>query len=122
MNYLKKLGKGLLISISTIFILTFIFTLFNYFNIINTSVLNVFKIIIPLFSLALGGFFIGKNTSKNGWLEGIKLGIIIVLFILIGNLIIMKNLNMKDFVFYALLIICSILGSMFGINKKKEEN
>jgi putative membrane protein (TIGR04086 family) len=82
--------------------------------------MSIAKVIIPLFSLALGGFIMGKNANKNGWLEGAKIGLIIILLIAIGNLIFNQGINTKDFIFYALLLISAIFGSMFGINMKKE--
>ncbi len=120
MKYLKKILKSFLFTISSVIILTFLFTLLNYFDIIGSKIMNIAKVIIPLFSLALGGFVIGKNANKNGWLEGIKIGIIIIVLISIGNLIFGQNINGKDFIFYALLLISAIFGSMFGINMKKE--
>lgn len=120
MKYLKKLGISLLFIIASLLILTFLFTTLNYFNIINSKIMNIAKIVIPLFSLALGGFILGKNANKNGWLEGLKIGLIIITLIAIGNLIFIKNINAKDTIFYLLLLISSIFGSMFGINMKKE--
>lgn len=117
MKYLKKLLKGFLFTIVSFLLLTFIFTTLNYFNIINIKVMEICKIIIPLFSLALGGYIMGKGSEKNGWLEGLKIGLIIVLLIVIGNLIFSK-LILKDFIFYILLLMGSMLGGMFGINRK----
>ncbi len=122
MNYLKKIIISLLFTFSSIFILTFLFTMFNYFDIIGNKTMNISKIIIPLFSVAIGGFIIGKNSLKNGWLEGIKLGLIVIIVIIIGNLILKQSLNIKDLIFYLLLLISGIFGSMFGINTKDEEN
>lgn len=121
MKYPKNILKSLLFTIGSIAVLTFLFTTLNYFNIINNKVMNIAKIIIPLFSLALGGFIIGKNSLKNGWLEGLKVGLIVILLILIGNLIFMQKITSKDFVFYLILLVSSIFGSMFGINHKAEE-
>lgn len=118
MKYLKKLLKGFLFTIISFLILTFIFTTLNYFNIINTKVMEICKIIIPLFSLALGGYIMGKGSEKNGWLEGLKIGSIITFLILIGNLILGPKLILKDFIFYILLLMGSMLGGMFGINRK----
>lgn len=122
MSYLKKIIVSLLFTFLSIFILTFLFTILNYFDIIGNKVMNISKIIIPLFSLAIGGFIIGKNTLKNGWLEGTKLGLLVIILIIILNIIIKESLNLKDLVFYLLLLISGIFGSMFGINIKKEEN
>jgi len=119
MKYLKKLLKGFLFTIISFLILTFIFTMLNYFNLISGKIMTISKIIIPLFSLALGGYIMGKGSEKNGWIEGLKLDLIMVLLILIGNLIFGPSLIIKDFIFYTLLIISSMLGGMFGINRKK---
>lgn len=118
MKYLKKLLKGFLFTIICFLLLTFICTVLNYFSIINVKVMEVFKIIIPLFSFALGGYIMGKGSEKNGWLEGLKIGLILILLIVIGNLIFSPKLILKDFIFYILLLMSSVLGGMFGINRK----
>ena len=41
MNYLKKVGIGLLYTIIPILVLTFIVTLLHYFGIINKGVLTI---------------------------------------------------------------------------------
>ena len=122
MKYLKKAFISLLFVLISIFTLTLIFTTLNYFDVIGNKIMNISKIIIPLFAVAIGGFIIGRNSLKNGWLEGLKLGLIIILLISIISLILKQNINLKDLVFYLLLIISSIIGSMFGINIKKENN
>lgn len=118
MKYLKKILKSFLYGISSIIILTFIITTLNYFDIINGKLLSISKIIIPLLSLGLSGYIIGKNTNKNGWLEGLKIGLIITLLIMIYNLI-FDTLTQKDVIFYLILIVSSIFGSILGINKKE---
>ena len=122
MKYLKRAFISLLFVLISIFTLTLIFTTLNYFDVIGNKIMNISKIIIPLFSVAIGGFIIGRNSLKNGWLEGLKLGLIIILLISIISLILKQNINLKDLVFDFLLIISSIIGSMFGINIKKENN
>lgn len=119
MKYLKKILKAFLFTALIILILTFIFTFLNYFNIINSKIMIISKIIIPLFSLVLGGYLMGKGTEKNGWLEGLKLGLIITALTFIGNLIFSPKLILKDLIFYTLLLISSMFGGMIGINRKK---
>ena len=120
MTWIKKVFKCYIYIIGSILFLTIISTLLNYFDILNSKILSIINFIIPIFSLALGGFIIGKNSLKNGWLEGIKIGIIFALIILLFNIIIVHNINIKDIVFYGLLIISSIMGSMIGINQKEK--
>ena len=122
MKYLKLILKSILYGLGSFILLTFLFTILNYFNIINNNIMNIIKIIIPLFALALSGFIVGKNALKNGWLEGIKIGMIIITLIILINLIFIRDINSRNFVFYLLLLLSSTLGSMFGINKKKENS
>jgi putative membrane protein (TIGR04086 family) len=118
MKYLKKISKSLLFTITIFVILSLIITLLNYFNIINYNLLAICKIIIPMLSLAIGGFIIGKNSLKNGWLEGLKFSLIIILIITI-IIICIGEFTFKKLIYFILLIGSGILGSMIGINKQK---
>ena len=120
MKYLKKLGFSFLYIIGTILISTFIITLLNYFNIISDKVISIFKILIPILSLFIGGFYIGKRSNNKGYLEGLKLGLIFSIFLLIFNFLAFSNsFKLKYLLFYIIIITSSILGSMIGINRKK---
>lgn len=119
MKYFKRILTSFLFAVGSILVLTFLITTLNYFDIIGGKFMSVSKVIIPLFSLALGGFILGKGANKNGWIEGLKLGLIIIILIALGNLIFSQSIIAKDFIFYALLLISCIFGSMFGINMKK---
>lgn len=122
MKYLKKLGMSFIYIIGTLLILTLITTTFSYFNIFNDKVTSIIKIIIPIISMFIGGFYIGKNSNKKGFLEGLKLGLIFSLFLIIFNyLALFNSFEFKHLLFYIILIISSIFGSMIGIMKKNEK-
>lgn len=81
----------------------------------------LFKIFIPIISLLVGGIILGKKSNKKGWLEGLKLGLIFSVFLVLFNYLGLKNnFQLKHLLFYSILIISSMVGSMIGINKKKE--
>lgn len=123
MNYLKVLGKCLLYMISILLISTIIITLLNYFNVFGSNLVTIFKIIIALISIFVGGFIVGKNSKEKGWLEGLKFGFIIIAILFFINWIFLKQeWNIKNLIYYLILIVSSIFGSMIGINKKNEEN
>lgn len=120
MKYLKKLGFSFLYIIGTLLISTFIITFLNYFNIISDKVISIFKILIPIISLFIGGFYIGKRSNNKGYLEGLKLGSLFSIFLLIFNFLALSNsFKLKYLLFYIIIITSSILGSMIGINRKK---
>lgn len=120
MKYLKNLGMSFLYIIIPILILTFLITILSYFNIINDKIVSIFKILIPIISVLIGSIYMGKHSKKKGFLEGLKLGIIFSLFLVILNILVFNNFfKLKYLLFYIIIIITSILGSMIGINRKK---
>lgn len=122
MNYLKKIGKGYIYTFSILIILTFIFSCLYYINFIGNKVLTVIKIIIPIISLFIGAKIVGKQSTKKGWLEGIKYGAIFILFLLLFNYLALRNnLEVKSIIYYLILLASSIFGGMLGINVDKEK-
>ena len=123
MNFIKNVSISILYIVLCLLILTFILTLFSYFNIISDKVVSIFKIIIPIISLFIGGFFIGKKSIRKGWLEGLKLSLIfLVVLVIFEYLALDQSFDIKNILYYLILSISSIFGSMIVISKKKIEN
>lgn len=123
MDYLKKLGISFIYILSFILGLTFIFTLLNYIGLLNNTAINITKIIIPILSMFIGGFVIGKKTGKKGWLEGLKLSLIFLVILTLFNYLGLKsNLSLKVGIYYIILVISTMFGSIIGVNKYKPEN
>ena len=119
MNYVKNIGISFGFILGSLFGLTLFFTFLNYINLIGMKTLSIIEIIIPLFSLFLGGFYIGKKSQKKGWLEGLKLsGVFLIILILFQYLGLHIQFIVKTILFYILIIVSCIFGSMLGINKK----
>lgn len=117
MKSLKKTLKSITTIIIIFIILATLTTIFNYFSILNYKTINIIKIIIPITSIFIGGYQAGKNSEKKGWLEGIKISLIISTIIIIITLIL--NKFKIEYLLYITILICSCtLGSMIGINKK----
>ena len=119
MGYVKKIGISLLYVIIPTLIVLLVLTILNYFGIINYSILNILKYITFFISIFIGAFKLGKNIKVKGWLEGLKLGILIITIFLLFNFFIFKTPFMiKSIVYYGLILGTSILGSVLGINKR----
>jgi len=122
MEYLKKLGISFIYISSILLLSTFLLTILNYFNIIGSGIVSVFKIIIPLVSLFVGGFIIGKKSKNKGWIEGLKLGIILTIIISLFNYLgLNMSFNFKNIIYFLILILITIFGSIIGINKKEKQ-
>ena len=120
MKYLKNIIFSLGITIAILFIFTFLLTTLSYFNITNDSITTVFKMIIPIISVLTSSIYLGINSTKKGWLEGLKLGLIITVLLFLVNILgLNKNIKINQILFYGILIFSSIVGSMIGISRKK---
>ena len=119
MNYLKTLSKSLIlffiISISSLIIIS----IFNYFNIINTNITNLLLFISMIISIIIGSFKLGNTSSNKGLIEGLKFGLIISIISIVISLLLKYSYKPINFIYYLILTISSIFGSILGKNKKK---
>ena len=115
-KHLKFFGFNIL----SIIILTFILTIFNYFDLISNNIIDVFKLIIILLSIFINSYILGKNCKNKGYLEGLKFGLIFIFFLLMYNLLFIKVFSIKTLIYYILILITSIVASTIGINRKKD--
>jgi putative membrane protein (TIGR04086 family) len=114
-KYLKIIGYIL----ASLLILTLIMTILNYFNIISSNTMNYFKLIVIILATFLGGIAIGKQSTKRGWLEGLKLGgILIFILFLFAYLGLDKGVKLRNFIYYLIILQATVLGGMIGINRK----
>ena len=122
MKYIKNIGISILYIIGSILLLTFIMTILSYFNIIGDKFTSFFKIMVPVISLFIGGIKLGEKSNKKGWLEGLKLGLIFIILLIIFEFLALDNsFKVKNIIFYIIIIISSIFGSMVGISIKKTD-
>lgn len=118
-NYLIHLAYAFI----SILVLILIVTVFNYFNLMCSGVTSAIKFIVPVGSLFVTSLLLGKKTKKRGILEGLKFGCIFIFIILVlNNLILMNSFEVKILIYYVILLVSAMLGSMIGINLKKSDN
>lgn len=119
MKYLKNIGLTFLIMLGIILISSLILTTLNYFDFFSKGTLSISKIIVIVITYFIGGLLIGKKSSKKGWLEGLKFGLIVSTILIIFNILgLQQKFDLKLVFYYIILITSTILGSMIGINKK----
>ncbi len=114
---LKNYGYSFLIVISSLLIINLFLTIFSYFNLFSTKVIDIMGFVLMLVSLFISSYILGTKSKKNGYLEGLKFGgIIVLIFILL--VILLDKFLLRSLIYYVILILTSIFGSMLGINKK----
>lgn len=118
MKNIKKISNCFLFHSITVIIIYSFLTLLYYFNIIDLSLFSILKLLTIMISFLIIGFILGKESIKKGYLQGIRYSIVWISF-LFAITIILHKFQFKTFIFYFIIFFCSILGSVFGINKKK---
>lgn len=119
---LKKIGIALGISLATLLLTTLFISTLYYFNILGNKVFTVIELIVPLLSFLIGGIIVGRNSKSKGWLEGLKLGLILsILFLLISFLGFEIKFEIGNIIYYLIIVIITTFGSMIGINYQKKD-
>ena len=119
MKYLKSLG----LFIGSFLTLNIIITILNYFELLNSNIMSILKIIVIIISTILSGLYLGLRSNKKGYLEGLKLGgIIIVLLVIITIILKPITFNKFTWLYYLIILVLEVLGATIGINKKKSKN
>ena len=119
MKYLKSFGFALTVFL----ILNLIITIFSYFDLFKDNVINIFKIITFIITFISSGIYIGLNSKKKAYLEGLKLSLIFIVVSLLLILVLPNiEFSFKLILYYVFIIILNMLGASLGINKKKTKN
>ena len=119
MQYVKQFFKAFGLVLMIILISTIVITILDYFNLFSESLTNIFLFVITLISIIIGSYKLGKKSSKKGIIEGLKLGIVISVSFMLMGLITGNNFQISNTIYYVILIISSILGSIVGKNRKQ---
>lgn len=116
MNNLKKYAKPVGILAGSLFIYILMLSVLHYFGIAKLRTIGNINFVVMAIIMFLGGVFLGKKTSKKGYLEGLKLGGFLVVIMLIINLVAFRHFDLYVVLYYLVLIASSVIGSMIGIN------
>ncbi len=121
MTYLKKYGLRLLYTIISILLCLLFVTTLYYFDLINNNTYKVLKIIIILLNIFISSFILGKKAENKGYLEGLKLAIIVIPVFFILAILTKEALKLKILLYYFIITLTSTFGGMVGISKQKKE-
>ena len=103
------------------FIILLSFTLTTINLIFNFSP-NIIKLIILLSMITYSfiiGFKKGLKADNKGYIIGLKTGLINILILFILSLLTLTiNISLKKLIYYLIILISTIFGSIIGINKK----
>ena len=115
---MKKIKRYLtLIGIFAIFNL--IISLIYLFTNISYNIISTILLIFYLICFATLGYFIAKNSNKKGIIIGLIVGIVTILVLFSLSLLFNNPISIKIILYYLLVVLCVILGSILAKNTKK---
>ena len=118
MDYIKSLAKSFIITIISIIIASLLLTCLYYFNVIDSNIYNVTKLIIVLGSIFINSIILGRKSKKYGLVEGLKLGGIFLIAMIITLTFTKDNFGLNTFVYSIIILLTAGVGGVIGINKK----
>lgn len=119
---LKVYLKDILYVFLTIIIGIFIFTFFNYFDIFSDKITNILKMILVVITFIFSGFYLSKRSKGRGFLEGIKIGSILSIFLLLVTLLgLNSSFEWRNLIYYLILIISAMTGGIIAKQGKQKK-
>ena len=105
--------------IGLILVSMFIISILQYFNISSNLVLFL-KFSLLIISLFISSYLFGKELNKKTYKQGLYFGTIIILLSLATKILFFRDsFAYKNIIYYLIVLITSILGSIFKLQKKK---
>lgn len=120
---LKVYLKDIMYVFLTIIIGMFLFTVLNYFNIISDNFLNILKLILIVGTFIFSGFYLSRRSKDRGIIEGLKIGSIISIFMLLVTLLgFDTTFKWQNLIYYLILILSSMTGGIIAKQFKTKNN
>ena len=118
---LKNYGKTFLFFTITILLISILFSLLNLGGLMSFNTTSILFIILMIIIFLIIGYKYGKMADKKGYIEGLKIGFSLILVLLFINLVFYNSdFSLERIIYYLILILSSIFGSVIGINKKEK--
>jgi len=115
-HYLKFVSIFLIIEL----MLTFIMSLLNLIG-VNSGITTIIMLVLNIILFFVLSYNNACKLKKKGFLEGIILGSIFISLMFIIKIILFKaSISISTLIYYLILFTTSILGGMFGVNKKSD--
>lgn len=118
MEIIKKYLFRFLYTTLGIIISLLLITALYHFNLISSNIYQILKLIMLLGNILISGIILGKKATSKGYLEGIKLGVFVIILFTLLTFLTGGDLKLRILLYDLIILITSILGGMIGINKK----
>ncbi len=118
---MKKYLLPILYSLGIMVIGCLITSVLYYFNITSDKINTILLYLISIVSIFVGALKLSQNLNQKGIITGlIYFTFWFVIMIFISLVIFKVNFKLSNFIYYAILLIFSMLGAIIGRNTKEE--
>lgn len=118
MDKLKRYLKPTLITIFIVVIYILLISTLNHLGAFTLKTVVTINFVLVSIIMLMLGILKGKKAPKRGYLEGLKVGSLIVFLLFIINVLFFRHFSLYLLLYYAVIVASSTIGSMIGINLK----
>lgn len=89
---------------------------------LSSSVTKITNMLFVLLYFFGTGFVYGRRATSKGFLEGFKIGLLLIFFLFLFSFLGFRStFSLAKMIYYIVLLLASVFGSMIGINHTKEK-
>ena len=114
---MKKYLKTFIRMTIEVIVVTLVLSLLSYFNILSDK---IYKLLFMVLILYFNGIRVGNTSNKYSFLEGIKIGGVAVITFILLNMIFEHEFNINLLIYYLIIFLLPVLGSMKRSSKNKK--
>ena len=120
---MKKYLIPVMVNIGIMLFGTLISSILYYFNLTSDKINAIILYLISFASIFIGSLMLAKELKYKGLITGLFYFLFWFIISLFLSLVIFKNLfNIKNIIYYLILLTFSLLGSVIGKNIQKEND
>ncbi len=116
---MKSIIKSLSITFVLIIIMSLFLHLLTNFNLINNYIYRILLVIIISIIIFINSLLLGKKEKEKAYITGLKYGGITIAFMFLISVLLFRNISSYMIIYYFIILLVSITGSVIGINMKK---
>ena len=90
----------------------------GHFSLFSYKVVSVISYVFMVILFFITGFKLGNRSISKGYLSGLIMGLSNVLLMVLLGIIFKSIPGVTSIIYYSTLILSSVIGGMFGINRK----
>lgn len=95
-----------------------VISILGHFNLFSYKVVSVISYVFVVILFFITGFKLGNRSASKGYLSGLIMGLSNVLLMVLLGIIFRSIPSVTSIIYYSTLILSSVIGGMFGINRK----